>query len=156
MAPPFFSLLSQKKEALFYFEISHSSCQALWKTQERQGDGQMHFALVRCICSRWTTVALRIVRAGHWGLVSQPPRATPSAYPPFPLQESKQAASGAITWHISIQFPLQNVFIFSLMACHFAGAFGQELILESKQIFRGAIFHQVLIFLHSQSLYSLI
>lgn len=43
-----------------------------------------------------------------------------------------------------------------LMACHFAGAFGQELILESKQIFRGAIFHQVLIFLHSRSLYSLI
>ncbi len=44
----------------------------------------------------------------------------------------------------------------ALMACHFSGAFGQELILESKQIFRGAIFHQVLIFLHSQSLYSLI
>lgn len=79
-----------------------------------------------------------------------------AATPSVPsLKESKQPA-GAITWHISIQFPLQNVFIFRLMACHFAGAFGQELILESKQIFRGAIFHQVLIFLHSRSLYSLI
>lgn len=51
--------------------------------------------------------------------------------------QSKQPA-GAITWHISIQFPLQSVFIFRLMAGRWAGAFGQELILESKQIFWGA------------------
>lgn len=73
-----------------------------------------------------------------------------------PSAQKAEQPARAIAWHISIQFPLQNVFIFSLMACHFARAFGQELILESKQIFRGAVFHQVLIFLHSRSLYSLI
>lgn len=73
-----------------------------------------------------------------------------------PSTQKAEQPARAIAWHISIQFPLQNVFIFGLMACHSAGAFGQELILESKQIFRRAIFHQVLIFLHSRSLYSLI
>lgn len=37
----------------------------------------------------------------------------------------------------------------ALMACHFTRAFGQELNLESKQIFRRAIFHQVLIFFYT-------
>lgn len=152
----------KKEKSLFYFHIFSSPPLMLYgkhrRRRARTHARQIPFTLLESICSRWTTMALRPLW-GHGGVVSvlemeasltsQPHLQSPS------LKESKQPA-GAITWHISIQFPLQNVFIFRLMACHFAGAFGQELILESKQIFRGAIFHQVLIFLHSRSLYSLI
>lgn len=155
---PFLFLTAEKKNLCVVLFSDFLILHALWKTQESRDGGQVPLTLLEGICSRWTTMALRPLW-GHGGVVSvlemgglihgQPHLQSPS------LKESKQPA-GAITWHISIQFPLQNVFIFRLMACHFAGAFGQELILESKQIFRGAIFHQVLIFLHSRSLYSLI
>lgn len=154
----FTSLLSKdtkvENSCCFMFRFSRSSCHAFWKTQERAHGGHI---LSPCCCSCRTTMALRPL-PGHGGVVSvlEMEASFTAATPSVPsLKEPKQPA-GAITWHISIQFPLQNVFIFRLMACHFAGAFGQELILESKQIFRGAIFHQVLIFLHSRSLYSLI
>lgn len=123
-------------------------------------------AQTKCTSPQWNTLAAAgqqrpwghseaTVDRSQSGLTHSSHTFTPHPAPPSSQKSQKQAA-GAITWHISIQFPLQNVFIFRLMACHFAGAFGQELILESKQIFRGAIFHQVLIFLHSRSLYSLI
>lgn len=72
------------------------------------------------------------------------------------LQENKTSSRGNHLTHFHPISTAECVHFRGLMACHFSGAFGQELILESKQIFRGAIFHQVLIFLHSQSLYSLI
>lgn len=139
-------------ERLFIFRFSHSSCHALWKTQERESS-----APGKCLPTRWKAFAAAgqqwpwdysgaTVELSLFWKWSRPEASFTAATPSVPsLKESKQPA-GAITWHISIQFPLQNVFIFRLMACHFAGAFGQELILESKQIFRGAIFHQVLIF----------
>lgn len=132
---------------------------ALWKTQESRGQwaSASHFVgrHLQPLDNNGLETTLRPRRSclcsGNGGPLSQ------AATPPVPFcSKSQKQPAGAITWHISIQFPLQNVFIFRLMACHFAGAFGQELILESKQIFRGAIFHQVLIFLHSRSLYSLI
>lgn len=150
-----------KTSPLFYFQIFSFFMPRFMENTGESGQRVNAFHLGGVHLQPWTTMALRILW-GHGGVVSvlemelarRPHSRQPHLQSPS-LKESKQPA-GAITWHISIQFPLQNVFIFRLMACHFAGAFGQELILESKQIFRGAIFHQVLIFLHSQSLYSLI
>lgn len=163
---PFFSLTvelrgkKRKNPCCFIFRFSHSSCHALWKTRET-GGGQNAFHLVGRHLQPLDNNGPETTPRPRWSCLCSgngvgPEASFAAATPSVPsLKESKQPA-GAITWHISIQFPLQNVFIFRLMACHFAGAFGQELILESKQIFRGAIFHQVLIFLHSRSLYSLI
>lgn len=67
-----FSLLSRdsgKNAPSLTFTFSHPSCHALWKTQERLDARQMHFTLVECICSRRTTMALRIL-GGHAGVVS--------------------------------------------------------------------------------------
>lgn len=160
----FFSLLSkemEKKISSFYFQIF-----SLFMSCFKENTGE-----IRQRANSFHLGGMHLQPLDNNGLENTPkataemspfwkwsrPEASFTAATPSvpPLKESKQAA-WAITWHISIQFPLQNVFIFRLMACHFAGAFGQELILESKQIFRGAIFHQVLIFLHSRSLYSLI
>lgn len=151
----------RKKSPLFYFQIlwfyvlygkhrrewTHGKCILPWRSAFAAAGQQWPWEYSEA------TEDLSL----SWKMESARKACFATATPQVPplLEESKQAA-GAITWHISIQFPLQNVFIFRLMACHFAGAFGQELILESKQIFRGAIFHQVLIFLHSRSLYSLI
>lgn len=71
-----FSLLSKemerqggKKYPCFIFRFSHSSCHAPEKTQERWDGGQIHFTLVQCIYSHWTTMAWRILQ-GHGGVWS--------------------------------------------------------------------------------------
>lgn len=111
--------------------MGYSSSCALWEhTGETQPVDKCISPCTECICRSRTTMAQRILRraaAKAWKWIPRglrirgflPPHLPPVLrFPPhalsLPLSLSRRAkqAAGAITWHISIQFPLPNVFIF--------------------------------------------
>lgn len=107
-----------------------SSCALREHTGEMQPVDKCISPCTECICRSRTTMAQRILRraatkAWKWirrGLRIRgflPPHLPPAPHfsphalsLPLSLSRRAKQAAGAITWHISIQFPLPNVFIF--------------------------------------------
>lgn len=130
---PFFPAHHRDKEkrSLLYFKMGYSSSHALREhTGETQPVDKCISPCTECICRSRTTMAQRILgraaaKAWKWiprGLHADArlSAATPSSGTALclprslsrPLSRRAKQAARAITWHISIQFPLPNVFIF--------------------------------------------
>lgn len=141
--------------------ILHRTLQG--STQETQTTDKCILAELQCICTNRTTIAWRVLRRAEVEMLEAlrlllHSSGTLSPHHTLPLsgKSKKTRSQGQSPDTFPSNFHCRMCSFLAVMACHFTRAFGQELNLVSKQIFRGAIFHQVLIFLHSRSLYSLI
>lgn len=163
---PFFPLHlgDKQKRSLLCFRMGYSSSHASREYTGDADDGQMHFGCAVVHLHEPDNNSIESTQEGwgedSWGyeaFASLQWRTLPPSHSVSQWEEQKKTRSqGQSPDTFPSNFHCQMCSFLALMACHFARAFGQELNLESKQIFRGAIFHQVLIFLHSRSLYSLI
>lgn len=118
---PFFPLHlgDKQKRSLLCFRIGYSSSHASREHTGDTDDGQMHSGRAVVHLHKPDNNSMESTQEG-WGGDARGSEAFPSlqwrTLPPSHTasqwEEQKNKEPGPITWHISIQFPLQNVFIF--------------------------------------------
>lgn len=138
-------LRDKQKRSLLCFRIDYSSSHT---SRKHTGDisDKCISAEPRCICTSRTTIARGVLRRAvveilealrlllHSSGALFPPSHAASQWE----EQKKTRSQGQSPDTFPSNFHCRMCSFSVLMACHFARAFGQELNLESKQIFRGS------------------